>query len=157
MARTIYNDRAHEILPRLFLSGMPGAQWDLATHDISLVVSLSANLPPQAGDKMGLGEAQGRGQVVYLHWPIEDGNLPDLPTAALVVEVIRSALVQGRGVLVHCAAGSNRSALVVALVVREIQRVDGRTAAALVMETRPGTLRNRDFLVYLESLGAPGA
>lgn len=150
----LFGERVSEILPGLYLGGMPWATWDLEGAGISLVVNLAANLSAHSGEKSGLTEAHGGGRVGYLHWPLEDGDVPDRDILSLLVRIIGDGLDEGRGVLVHCSAGVNRSALVVALVVRQRTGCSGAEALALVQERRPGTLRNSSFVAYLEDLGA---
>lgn len=106
----LFGGRVSEIAPWLYLGGMPWATWDLAGAGISLVVNLAANLSAHAGEKEGLAEAHGEGRVGYLHWPLEDGDVPDQETLSLLVRIICDALDARRGVLVHCSAGVNRSA-----------------------------------------------
>jgi hypothetical protein len=128
---------------------MPHDDWNLAGVGFSLVVSLSVHIPPHAGEKSGLREAHGGGSVCYVHWPFYDGDVPDVSMLNILESTIVQALAQERRVLVHCSAGVNRSALLVALVVRRRLGITGSDAVALVRAARPGTLRNSEFEQYV--------
>jgi protein-tyrosine phosphatase len=140
--------------PGLRFSGMPGDDWDLAGWGTSLVVSLSDHLPPQAARRFEWGTrggALGEGSVVFVHWPIEDGDLPDWDRASLVAGTVVNAVKLGLEVLVHCHEGRNRSALVTALALRELTGCSGEDAVAVLRAARPGVLSNS---VFADALGA---
>jgi protein-tyrosine phosphatase len=135
---------------------MPRPDWDLESAGISIVVTLSEHLPPQASEKSGLTNlAQGSGRILFIHWPIEDGDPPDMTLMDLLTVFISNAIDEDRTVFIHCAAGVNRSALAAALVVRHRLNITGYAAGRLVQDARPGTLRNSDFLAFLDSLPVP--
>lgn len=149
---------ASEVLPGLWISAMPGRDWPLADWPIALLVSLSDHTPPHAARRFEWGtrgEAVGGGRLVFLHWPFEDGELPDMNSANLVVHLAAHAVRSGQVVLIHCQEGRNRSGLVAALTVREVLGVSGADAVARVRAARPGMLSNRAFADYLTSLRAP--
>ncbi|KKN83834.1 hypothetical protein LCGC14_0294870 [marine sediment metagenome] len=90
----------------------------------------------------------------YLHWPIDDGPLPNLDELGLVVYWATQKIREGRRVLIHCDAGLNRSGLVTALVVMEITGMTGTQAISHVRVCRGSTaLFNPSFTDYLETLG----
>jgi len=147
----------NEILPGLWVSAMPQSDWDLEAFGVRLVVTLSDHLPPQAARRYEWGtrgEAAGDGSIVFLHWPIEDGDLPDTTSCDLVVDTVCRFLVRGRPVLVHCNEGRNRSGLVVALAVRQLTGCSGSGAIDAVRSRRSGMLSNRAFVAALEGLPA---
>lgn len=78
-----------------------------------------------------------------------DGHDVDTATLGLAVAEAEAALKAGKRVLVHCQAGLNRSALVVArLLMRQGMTAD--EAISLVREKRsPTVLCNRTFERYL--------
>lgn len=149
---------AYEIIPGLWVSGMPGASWPLLEWEVSLIVSLSDHLPPQAGRRFQWGtngEALGEGKIIYLHWPIEDGDLPEDEMASILVETIMAALRKKKKVLLHCYEGRNRSGLLAALVVRKMLNLSGKEALDFIRQKKPGMLYNRKFAEYLEGLNPP--
>lgn len=91
----------------------------------------------------------------YIVWPISDGPLPDIERAFLIARRIAAAVMDNKRVMVHCAAGLNRSGLVMALAVREILRISGKDALELVRSRREGALFNENFAAYLRSLPKP--
>jgi hypothetical protein len=100
------------------------------------------------------GDPELRGVVEYVHRPFSDGRTNDMDaihdTAALVAQAMQNA----RPVLVHCAAGVNRSGLISALAVREFTGCSGAEAIARVRRGRPGALTNPYFCEYLAGLPA---
>jgi hypothetical protein len=101
-----------EILPRLFLGNEADSR-DLGTR-VGCVVNCTSNLP--------FHQAQGQAQA-QIRVPVEDNGDPrqqpafvELAPAAVAAVVARLADPQGGTVLVHCAAGRQRSAALVAAV-----------------------------------------
>lgn len=137
---------------------MPAPWWDLSGWGLSVVVSVSDHLPPQAASRFEWGTrggAAGEGGVLFAHWPFEDGALPDLGLLDLVAGVVAAAVLGRRRVLVHCQEGRNRSGVVAALAVRQLSGCTGSEAVARVRRARPGMVSNREFSSYLEGLPAP--
>ena len=62
---------------------------------------------------------------------------------------------QGGRIYVACAAGINRSGLVMALTVREMLHLTGAEAVAWVRSRRDGALVNREFERVLSELPRP--
>lgn len=150
-------DVAATVAPGLYISGMPSPQWDLDAWGVALVVSLSDHLPPQAARRFEWGtrgDAVGEGRLLFTHWPIEDGDLPELGRLHLVVSLVAAAARSGLRVLVHCQEGRNRSGLVAALVVRELTGCSGARAVEVVRAARPGMLGNRAFADFITPLPA---
>jgi protein-tyrosine phosphatase len=147
-----------EILPGLYMSGMPEPTWPLEQWGIGLVVSLSEHTPPQAARRFEWGtrgDAKGEGHIVYLHWPIVDGDAPDMAAAAYVAFCAAHAVAVGTNVLVHCQEGRNRSGLIVALAVRQLKGLSGADAIEHVRSLRPIALSNESFVAALELLPVP--
>ena len=150
---------ASQIVPGLWVSGMPRSDWDLVAEGVDLVISLSEHLPPQAARRFEWhtrGGAAGNGRIVYAHWPIEDGPAPDMVRAQLVAGLASAGVAAGMTVLVHCQEGQNRSGLVAALAVRLMVGCSGQDAVALVRQARRGALRNTAFAAVVQALPAPG-
>ena len=90
------------------------------------------------------------------YWPIPDGSMEqiDINELEALVSNLCDVVLDGRKVLVHCAAGINRSSLVTALVVRRLFGLSGVDATAYIRARRgPEALSNPDFATYLASLG----
>lgn len=144
-------DHATEVHPGLWVSPLPERTWTLDEWGVGLVVTLTEELPPQAARRL---QEEGR-STMLLHWPILDGDRPDMDQALLVAGTAARAVESGTKVLVHCQEGWNRSGLVAALTVRELRGCTGKEALAQVQERRPGTLGNEEFAAALRELPAP--
>lgn len=145
--------RFYEIYPGLYQRGatyrLPTEQVlaELKARNITTVVCLIKKY--DRGVMFGVEEWKGK----YWYRPISDGKTIDplLPQLALrCAERIR----EGDAVLSHCAAGRNRSALLSALIVRELTGMSGAEAMSLVRERRPNSLANVHFAAYLDALPA---
>jgi protein-tyrosine phosphatase len=132
---------------RLFLSARIDDWSALAVRDIHAVIDLEAALDD--------GVPQRPGAILYVYFPIPDGDLPDLvalhATAQLGADLYRA----GRATLVHCGMGLNRSALLAGMILSKLGW-SGAAAAARVREKRPGALFNPVFNDYLVSLPGSG-
>lgn len=131
---------------RLWMSGVHGAVRDGPGMDV--VVSLTRY------DRGLLGEELA--EVERRTWPIRDGPLPNLDDLHDVAEQTAADVREGRKVLIHCGSGINRSGLVAALVVREVNQLTGPAAVQLLeRKTEGDVLRNRRFREYVMGLGEP--
>lgn len=73
--------------------------------------------------------------------------------ADFIVDGIVHSVLSGKTVLVTCAEGRNRSGLLTALAVRQLEGVTGKDAVRIVRSRRQAkALTNRLFVMYLESL-----
>lgn len=97
--------------------------------------------------------------VRRVEFPMRDGPLPDDDTLAEIDELVQSLakLIRGdESVFVQCASGINRSGLVAALLVRELEDITGEQAIELLEERTSGEiLRNQRFRDYVAGLGRP--
>ena len=119
-------------LSRTVLVPEPGEHWDA-------VFDLSGEEPPLEDVEF------------YVHWLIEDGPAPDLDTLVALADLVRSMRAAGKRVLVHCAAGINRSGLLAAAsLIRE--GYDADDAIGTVRAARTGALNNPEFVEALRSL-----
>lgn len=146
---------ASQVHPGLWVSAMPAGSWPLEDWGVALVVSVADHLPPQAARRFAWGtrgDAVGQGRIVFLHWPIEDGDVPPLVLAELVAGAVTDAVRGGLTVLLHCQEGRNRSGFVAALATRQLLSCSGSEALARVRSARPGMLSNRRFADALEQL-----
>jgi protein-tyrosine phosphatase len=89
-------------------------------------------------------------KFLYIYLPIHDGELPDLDRLHAVAKLAAELIRRGDRVLSHCGVGLNRSALMVALILRYLG-MDGPAAIERCRQRRPGALYNLSFSEYLES------
>ena len=118
---------------------------ELRKHGIDIVVNVWSRPDMEISQEM----------FRYIHWPIPDGELRDSDRRFLEGMALRVAgdiLHEDHKVLVHCHAGRNRSALVSALLVRQLLDLSGEQAIEYVRERRPNALANEHFCNYLKGL-----
>ena len=93
----------------------------LRDQGIDVLVSL---LTTDEVAELGLGgeeEACKKHSVRFISFPIEDRSLPrDADATAILVQILRDSLEQGKRVGIHCRAGIGRSAMVAAAVLVEL-------------------------------------
>jgi protein-tyrosine phosphatase len=87
-------------------------------------------------------------QLLYIYFPIEDDELPDLDKLHAVAKLGATLVTQGHKVLTHCAMGYNRSALIVGLILMNLG-ITGEEAVVLLRRKRVGALFNPNFATYL--------
>ncbi len=133
----------YEIVKGLLQSPEPESveDWDLAFQVASTVISVG-------GD--GTNAKVPDGRALY-RWHFEDGELFPQRLMALA-SFITDLVDDGETVLVHCAAGVNRSGLVSALVVRELTGCSGLSARIQVQTMRPGAPLNPAYRRFLDDL-----
>ena len=131
-----------EIHPGLWQGGLP-EDWFEAWERFDVVVSLCAGprvipLPPRR---------------LRVLWYIDDWTVPeDLGQLWRLVRFVAGEVGAGKRVLVHCAAGLNRSGFVAALVYRELVECSGTEAEDRVKALRPGSLLNPYYVAFLHRL-----
>jgi protein-tyrosine phosphatase len=86
--------------------------------------------------------------ILYVYFPFIDDGLPDLDKlnsiAVMGAELYRS----GKKILVHCAMGYNRSALVIGMILVKLG-MSGKKALELIQNKRKGALYNMTYSEYL--------
>jgi protein-tyrosine phosphatase len=118
--------------------------WDvLAQHQIDTVIDLEGGLD--------LGVPTVPNQYLYVYFPIEDDQLPNLAKLHAVAALGAALVRVGHRVLSHCGMGYNRSALVAGLILRDFG-LSGPDVVARIRARRQGALYNERFATYLESL-----
>lgn len=117
-----------EVEPGLFVGSHPEPE-DPFELGANVVVCLAS------GTSVG---AVPRGSML-VHWPIKDGPVPDPEVLRGLAHLIDACLRARSVVYVHCQAGVNRSALVVARTLME-RGMSAREAIDLVRERRKGSL-----------------
>lgn len=99
------------------------------------------------------------GANIVQHCKLDDNHdvRPQVPEILCAVEMVRAARAEGKLVLVTCAQGRNRSALVVAEYLIQSCAPRGAALAAdaeyiidMIQSRRHNSLRNRAFLAWLK-------
>ena len=126
---------------RLFLSSDIDDWDELHRRGISVIVDLDHTLDAVPADP---------DRFLYIYYPFEDQELPDLRKLHAVSRMAASLTAHER-VLVHCRMGYNRSALVVGIALTYLGR-SGTEAMDHLRSIRPGALFNDTFAAYLEDL-----
>lgn len=89
-------------------------------------------------------------QILYVYFPINDAELPDLVKLDAVGRLGALLVKSGHKVLSHCGFGLNRSALVAGVILRHLGMPASEVVAHL-RSRRPGALYNDVFAEYLGS------
>jgi protein-tyrosine phosphatase len=95
-------------------------------------------------------------QVLYIYFPFDDAELPDLHQLHALAQLGARLVTQGLRVLVHCAMGHNRSALLAGLILTYLG-MPGVEAVVRLRQRRQGALYNMTFATYLETLASTTA
>lgn len=82
-------------------------------------------------------------------WPIDDGPLPDLRQLSRITRELAAGIQAQERILVHCAAGLNRSGLIVALALCKLGISPPQAIQILRAKRHPAVLRNRRFEAYV--------
>ncbi len=124
----------------LFLSAAIHDWKPILDHGINIVIDLEGGVDhgvPTEAD-----------QFLYIYLPILDGELPDLDRLHAVARLGAELVKRGDRVLAHCGMGLNRSALMIALILRYLG-MDATSAVERCEQRRPGALYNPIFREYL--------
>ena len=127
---------------KLFLSAAIEDWQPILDRGIDTVIDL------EGGVDHGVPESLNR--FLYIYLPISDGELPDLDRLHAVAKLAAELVKRGDRVLAHCGVGLNRSALMVALILRYLG-MDGASAVERCRQRRPGALFNKVFSDYIIS------
>ncbi len=112
-------------------------------HHITAVFDLDGNLD--------IGVPSVPDQLLYLYFPFEDKDLPDLQRLHAVARLGASLIKTGYKVLAHCGMGHNRSALLAGVILTYLGS-SGEEAVVLLRQKRQGALYNKHFAAYLKAL-----
>jgi protein-tyrosine phosphatase len=93
----------------------------------------------------------------YSHQPLSDGRIKSLDDIVVARDIALSMYAQGYNTVIHCMAGRNRSGLIGALVIRELDNLTGAEALAQIRELRPRSVDNIHFEGFLLALEKPRA
>lgn len=137
------------LLPRLCLGSAPPSGDAVAREGFQILLLCAAELQTATPEDFP--------GVDLWHCGFEDAPLSRETFAALesLAEAVVDEWSRGRSILITCALGLNRSALVAALAYRLLSGTTGAAAAQRVREVRPGALFNPSFARYLDELPAP--
>ena len=102
-------------------------------------------------DDVDIGIPNVPNHILYVFFPFEDRDLPNLERLHAMARLGASAIQSGSSVLSHCGMGHNRSALLAGLILTYLG-MSGEDAVARIRERRRGALYNKVFATYLESL-----
>jgi len=94
-------------------------------------------------------------ELLYVFFPIEDHNLPDLVRLHDLARLGATLVGSGAAVLSHCGMGHNRSALLAGLLMTYLG-MSGEQALARIRQQRPGALYTKAFAAYLASIPPGG-
>jgi dual specificity phosphatase 12 len=124
---------AQEILPGLWIGSKADSQNPefMRKHNIGLVVNATKSIPflsmPGVEHyRIPVDDATEENETMLSHWPV-------------VVRAIDTVLQRGKGVLVHCHAGIQRSASTVAAYLMYKYNMPANTAIAAIKSRKPET------------------
>ena len=113
----------------------------LKRYDIGMVVNMLSIKDPDLMDVAGLK---------YVCRPIPDSPNFSHHTVEDAAFMAIAQLRTGRGVLIHCNGGRNRSSLVTAIVLMDLYKMSAKEAIAKMREIRPNALATKAFTDYLK-------
>ncbi|MBD2184873.1 dual specificity protein phosphatase family protein [Planktothrix sp. FACHB-1355] len=125
---------------QLFISPDIDDWQPIAAHDINVIFDLDGDLD--------IGVPSISDRILYIYFPFEDKDLPDLEKLHSIARLGASLIGSGHRVLSHCGMGHNRSALVAGLILTYLG-LTGAEAVALLRQKRRGALYNKNFASYL--------
>jgi len=94
-----------KVFERLYVGDASDAEWLSASNPLGITAVVNVNETPNDSRRDG---------IKYVHIPLDETRRVPPPTFKQVMTAI-GQLIRGGKVLVHCAAGSSRSPVVVAL------------------------------------------
>jgi len=121
-----------EITPQLWLGGAPTYKRD---HDLILENGITAvvNIRAERQDDTAFYDRHG---ITHVQYKVPDVTVPDEAVITAAVDWIESQADVGRIVLVHCAKGRGRSAVVLAAYLMREQGMPFDEAQALMKSRR---------------------
>ncbi len=138
---------ASNVAPKLWVGGFPPVDVDLPKID--LLVLCAAELQPE--------RLAFHGRVARCPLPDAELSMSELRRAAATSSIVAAALLKQQRVLVTCALGINRSALVAALALGQVTMMSADEIIELVRRRRnPRCLENSHFRDILQQLIGAG-
>lgn len=89
---------------------------------------------------------------VYLRWKIEDGDMPSKVILRNIAVFGRNLLLSGHNLLIHCAAGQNRSALVAAAIMYVTWGESGEVIYRRIKRKNPMAFSNYTFRNFVQTI-----
>ena len=126
-------ENAHQIIPRIWLGNYFSAQDAQFIHDngISVVINCSKDIPFLSLDDVYKYR-------VPVHDNLEMDQIMDMAKyLEKIVPIIRQHYMSGRTILIHCAAGVQRSAIVTLSYLYQYHVKDMDKAISLIKKRRP--------------------
>jgi len=140
---------ASRIAPKLYQGSHPYSVGELHRARIHTLVLCAAELQPDESALPG---------IEVLRCPYIDVDAPmGLSTLRMVEQTATAVAARVRKqerTLVTCAAGLNRSGLVVALALTKLYGISGSDALLWVRRAREGALFNESFVAILQAMPA---
>jgi protein-tyrosine phosphatase len=106
-------------------------------------------------DDLDIGVPAVPDQILYIYFPFEDKDLPDLHRLHSIAHLGAHLIRGGHKLLSHCGMGHNRSALLAGVILTYLG-MSGEEAVALIRQKREGALYNKQFAAYLQGLPSAG-
>jgi protein-tyrosine phosphatase len=119
----------------------------IAKNDIHVIFDLD--------DDLDIGVPEIPDQLLYIYFPFEDKELPNLAKLHENARLGASLIQQGYRVLCHCGMGHNRSALLAGLILTYLG-MTGEDAVELIRSRRRGALYNKNYAAYLQQQPSGG-
>lgn len=111
---------------------------------MDVIIDVDGYFPTSSEPSMG---------CVVVRWKIEDGPLPDRNLLDHIADFAATCIKNNKNVLVHCAAGQNRSSLVVACVMRKIfPAMTGEEIYKVIKGKNPMALTNQSFRDFVQTI-----
>ena len=111
-------------------------------EDWSPVLDRGINVVIDLEGGVDYGVPEVTNHFLYIYLPIYDEDLPDLDRLHAVAKLGAELVCRGDRVLAHCGLGMNRSALMVALILRYLG-MDAQAAVDRCRKRRPGRCSTR--------------
>jgi protein-tyrosine phosphatase len=130
--RIIGHEWFSQITPQLWLGGAPTYRRD---HDLILTNGITAvvNIRAERQDDTAFYDQHG---ITHVQYKVPDVTVPDEAVITAAVEWIKSQIDNGRVVLVHCAKGRGRSAVLMAAYLMREQGMSFDEAQLLLKTKR---------------------
>lgn len=144
-------------------SSLSGPDWDrdmdidlaaIKSWNASIIVTLIENREFEILDVQHLGKSIETLGMRWLHAPIRDVSIPDQGFEkrwGLIGHLIRTALINGERVLIHCRGGLGRAGLIAARLLAEFG-MPADEAIAYVRKQRSGAIETRQQENYVRAI-----
>lgn len=127
----------------LFLSPSVDDWKPISEQEIMIICDLD--------DDLDIGVPKIPDQILYIYFPFEDRELPNLHRLHSIAKLVAELVQNGHKVLSHCGMGHNRSALLMGVILTYLG-MSGEEAVTLIQQKRRGALYNKNYATYLKGL-----